>query len=1140
MSTNERRARLHVEEMTIKLLIATLISLALSAVAYGQQGRGTILGSVTDSTAAAIPGVTIRVVNTDTNLAFVTESNNDGYFSAPNLNVGKYTVSAGKDGFRKTVLSGLVLQVDQRAQVDLRLEIGQVAESIEVTGGAPLVDTGTSSVGKVIDNRHVLELPLNGRSALALTLLTPGVKSNAGPTNSGFGDRGIQLSSISINGGPNSMNGQLLDGSNNIQSYIGEVAINPGVDAVEEFKVQSGALPAEYGFTAGGVINMVTKSGSNGFHGSAYEFFRNDKLDARNTFAATKPPFRYHQFGAAASGRVIRDRTFFFANWERFYYRRGQAQVGTYPTALQHNGNFSDLLDTAGKLIPIYDPATTTTNAAGQTTRELFPGNVIPASRIDPVAAKINDFYPLPNRTPTNAFTNANNYGRLSNEARYMQQFTLKGDHRFSDRNSMSGRYSFFNHQSDNGTGINPNDVVTKRDDNLKNWNVVLSDTHMFTPTLLNEARLGVTRGYFPFIVRSFGGGWPEKLGLPSIVPADTFPAIGNGLPGFNTGTAGVRGSVNWQFLDSVTMIRGAHNFKLGVDYRLLQGNNLQRSSPSGSYNFGAGLTGNPNTPAGTGSAYASFLLGVVSSANVTTHLGESQRSHSVSGFFQDDWKISRHVTLNLGIRYDYQAQTVENRDGTTNFDANCKLPNGLAGCTIYAGAGGQPRAFRDADYLNFGPRVGFAWDLFGTSHTVLRGGYGLIYPSQMWRENYGNAAGYAQTATNYVQSNANLPAFNLRVGFPSAPIQPLGRRLGVQPFLGQNPAIDEKDGRMPKSNQVSLSLQQQLRGNWLIDAGYSANIGTGFTAGSYDFNQLDIQYLSLGAALRQQVPNPYAGLVPGALGAATITRLQSLRPYPYYSGITIRNPRLGAYNSHLLMMSVEKRMSKGFTMLVSFTGGKVISDSLANPVNFGAVEQVNQINYQDGKYNRKLERSVDPTDVSRRVVVSFLYELPFGKGSGLASKLIGGWQLNSIGIMQTGLPVVITGANNFLATRPSSTGTSASLNGGGTAQRWFDTDQFINPPDYTYGTIGKVLPDVRGPGTQNWDLSAIKNTKFYERFNLQFRAEAFNFLNHVNLGIPNGSFSAGANGKNINGAFGTITSARDARTIQFGLKLLF
>jgi len=316
--------------------------------------------------------------------------------------------------------------------------------------------------------------------------------------------------------------------------------------------------------------------------------------------------------------------------------------------------------------------------------------------------------------------------------------------------------------------------------------------------------------------------------------------------------------------------------------------------------------------------------------------------------------------------------------------------------------------------------------------------------------------------------------------------------------------------------------------------------VGSGFTAGSYDFNQLPNEHLAQGLALNQQVPNPYRGMVPGALGGATISRLQSLRPFPYYSGIAIRNPRLGAYNSHLMLLSAEKRMARGLTMLLSFTGGKIISDSLANPVNFGAVEQVNQIGYQDGKFNRRLERSVDPTDVSKRAVLSLVYELPFGRGAGALNRIIGGWQVNTIGIMQTGLPLLVTGASNFLANRPNSTGTSARLEGGRSALRWFDTNQFENPANFSFGNVGRVLPDVRGPGTVNWDLSLLKNTKINERFNVQFRAEAFNVMNHVNLGIPNGGFVAGANGRNQSGTFGTITSSRDSRNVQFALRLAF
>jgi hypothetical protein len=1118
-----------------------LLSLWLSLPVFAQQGRGTIVGTVSDSSGAAVSGALVRVENTATGARFETQTTGEGLYQASNLAVGDYTVTVEKQGFRRVVRSGLQLQVDQRAQIDVRLDVGQVSESVEVQGEAPLVDTSNTSIGKVVDQKRVAELPLNGRSALALTLLTPSVKSNAGPTSSGFADRGIQLSSISINGGPNAMNGQLLDGGNNIQSYIGEVAINPGVDSVEEFKVQSGGMSAEYGFTAGGVINMVTRSGTNKLHGSVYEFLRNDALDARNTFAATKPPFRYNQFGASIGGPVIKNRTFFFGNWEEYRYRRSQVRIGSFPTAGQRIGNFTDLRTNTGALIPIYDPNTTQGSGTG-VSRQVFPGNIIPASQIDPVARAINEFYPVPNRTPTDPFTNANNFQTNASEIQSMRQYTLKGDHRFNDKNSMFGRYSFFNHKTDNGAGgatIYPNEVVSKRDDDLKNWNVVLSDTHVLSPTVVNEFRVGATRGYFPFVVRSFGGDWPQKLGLPSIVPPDTFPAINNGLTGFNTGTAGLRGSLNWQFLDQVNVVRGAHSMKIGFDLRLLQGHNLQRSAPSGSYSFAAGLTGNPLAQAGTGSAYASFLVGAVSSASVSTHVGESQVTHSLSGYFQDDWKITRRLTLNLGLRYDYQSQAVERNNGATNFDPSCPLPNGLIGCTVFAGVDGQPRNWRNEDYSNIGPRVGFAYDVFGNTRTVLRGAYGMMYPSQMWRENYGNANGFAQTSTSYPQADPNRPAFQLRQGFPSAPIPPQGRALGPAAFLGQAVAYDETNGDIPRIQQFSLSLQQQLWTSWLFEASYAGNLGRGLTAGGYDMNQLDPQYLSLGQALQAQVPNPYAGRVPGALGGATISREQSLRPYPYYGNITVRNPRLGSYNSHLLLLSAEKRMSRGLTFLFSFTGGKIISDSLQTPVNFGPIEQASVTGYQNGKYNRAAERSVDPSDVAKRGTVSLLYELPFGRGQSGWNRLIGGWQVNTIGIMQTGIPLLVSGANNLRATRPDSTGASAKLDNP-TAARWFDTTQFVNPPQFTFGNLGRVLPDVRTPGTVNWDLSFIKNTRFTERFNLQFRTEMFNFLNHVNLAAPNTTFSPGPSGFNQSGSFGVITAARDARTIQLSLKLMF
>ena len=450
-----------------------------------------------------------------------------------------------------------------------------------------------------------------------------------------------------------------------------------------------------------------------------------------------------------------------------------------------------------------------------------------------------------------------------------------------------------------------------------------------------------------------------------------------------------------------------------------------------------------------------------------------------------------------------------------------------------------SPRNWRNEDYKNFGPRLGFAYDVFGNTKTLLRGGYGMMYPSQMWRENYGNSNGFAQTGTSFPQADPNRPAFLLRQGFPSAPVQPLGRSLSPGAFLGQGVAYDESNGDIPRIQQFTLSLGQQLWNNWLFEASYAGNLGRGLTAGSYDLNQLDPQFLALGQALTQQVPNPNAGLFPGALGGATISREQSLRPFPYYTGVSVRNPRLGSYNSHLLLLSAEKRLSKGLTFLVSFTGGKIISDSLQTPVNFGPIEQASVTGYQNGKYNRAAERSVDPSDVSKRATVSAIYELPFGKGQQGWNRIIGGWQVNTIGIMQTGLPLLVSGANNQRASRPDSTGVSAKLENP-TAQRWFDTTQFVNPTPFTFGNLGRVLGNVRTPGTVNWDLSFIKNTRFTERFNLQFRTEMFNFMNHVNLGAPNTGFSPGPNGFNQSGSFGVITSARDARTIQLSLKLMF
>lgn len=1144
-------------EVSMSKLYSVLLVIAFSALASAQSGRGTIQGTVTDPSGGTVANASVAILNVETNVTATLKTNDRGFFTSAPLVVGTYQVTVEQRGFKKSTRKDIVLQVDQHAEIDVPLELGSTTEQIQVTGDVPALDTTSATVGQVIENTRVQELPINGRSAFALINLAANVKSNAGPTQSGFADRGTNLSAFSINGGPTATNYFLVDGMVAIQSYYPDLNANLAVDAVQEFKVQSGSMPAEYGLTAGGVINVATKSGTNEYHGTLYEFVRNNAFDARNAFANSVAPFRYNQYGLSFGGPVRipklydgRNRTFIFGNWEQWNYIKSNFPITSVPIAAQRGGDFSQLFNANGTLNPIYDPATTRANPNGSGfVRTVYAGNRIPVSQLDPVALNVLNFYPLPNRTPSNAFTNSNNYiGDVPNR-RSMQQYTIRGDHRFSEKDSLFVRYTYFRHFDDNGASTPwPDPAARVRNDNFETRNTVIGETHVFSPTIVNEFHGGVARQYFPFQVASYNQGWPQRLGLPANVPSTALPVFSNGLASFPTQTVGLRGALTWQLTDSVSIVRSNHSIKAGFEARLLYGNNYQSQAPSGQFNFPGGLTGNPLSPNGTGSAFATFLLGYVGSASATTHVGESEKGYAITGFLQDEWRVNRRLTLNLGLRYDFQTPPSERNNGLSNFDPDAANPIPvLRGATVYAGRNYRNGAFNPS-YNNFGPRFGFAYDVAGDGKTVVRGGYAIYYPSIFNIQYFGSLNGFASTTTNYNPpgNNGNLPAFLLRNGLPSTPIAPQGSALGPNGFLGQSVTYDEGSGKTPMSQQWNFSIQRQLPGKWIVEASYVGNHGTHLVSGNYGLNQLTPeQYVTLNNSLQNAVPNPYAGIVPGALGAATITRAQSLSSYPYYANVAVRNPHLGNSIYHAGLLRVEKRFDSGLTFLASYTKGKLISDSIASPITFGAVEQVANVGYQNGLYNRRAERSLDPTDVAQRVVFSGVYQLPIGRGrsvnirNAFADAVVGGWQIDSIFIVQGGVPVVVTGASNNLASRPNSTGVSAKLDNP-TADRWFNTSVFLNPPNYTYGNLGRVLPDVRTPGTVNLDLSIIKNFQIKELAKVQFRAESFNVLNHVNLGFPGGGFGAGPDGRNASGTFGVITTARDPRSIQLGLKVIF
>lgn len=1125
-----------------KFLIAFL---AVLLPILAQQGTGTISGSVVDPQGAAIMNAQVQVIHVGTQAVFRTVTNDSGNFIAPGLAVGAYEVQTEQQGFKKAVRTGIVLQVAQNARIDITMEIGQLAETVNVTAETALVDTSSPTLGMVVENRRLQDLPINGRNALAFTTLTAGVISNSGPAEAGFSDRGVRLSSVSVNGGPNALNAQMLDGNNNTLSFVGEVSIPPAVDSVEEFKVQSGPMSAEFGFTAGGAVNLVTKSGTNKYHGSLYEFLRNEKFDSRHSRSATKLPLRYNQFGGAIGGPILKNKLFGFINYEKYLLRRTTPRIVTVPLRAWKEGNYSDYRSSSGVLIPVYDPATTKQNPSGSgQVRTAFPGNVIPKTRFDSAGAKILSYWPEPNKTPINQYTQSQNYQEGGPFATDWIQWNQRVDYRINDRHSLFVRYTQAQHDPLQSWFLTDPAVSPARDDDQKNRNAVASYNFMVTPTTLNNLRVGLSRQAFLFATLAEGD-WSSKLGVPAPLGQLAFPYTDFGFSAIGGGVQGIRNSNNWDIQNMTTMIRGNHSVKIGVNYRPMQGNTFSGNRLGGNLTF-SGLTTDPQKPAGTGFNLAQVLLGEVSSASFQKIGGASWASNTWSAFVQDDWKVTRRLTLNLGLRWDWQQKPFERNDGQINFDLTKRDPvSGMMGAIVFAGVDGQPRSFVNESSRDFAPRFGWAWDMFGTGKTVFRGGYGVFYPTIFWRPFFGDTNFFSTTDTSYAAMGAGLRAFKLSEGLPFEPLGIPGRATPVGKLLGQGVTIREADGRTPLTQQWTASIQHDLKG-WLFDVAYAGNKGNGFISSNYNLNVLPVDTrIKLGQSLNDSVPNPLAGKVPGGLGAATVNRERTLLPYPQYSGVGINGPRIGNYVSHQIQINIRRQFTNGFFASLAFTGGKKLSDSGITPTWDFGYEGTAEQSYQDGLYNRRLNRSLDPNDVSRRAAITLLYELPAGPGklwnpsNGFVRTVVAGWQVNSIGVMQTGLPLAIRGASNFASDRPNSTGVSAKLDDR-TQYRWFNTDAFVNPQPFYLGNAGRVLPDVRTPSTVNWDLSLLKNTRIGEGVNLQFRAEAFNFLNRVNLLSPNTTFTPGADGKNINAAFGNIASARDARVVQLGLKLVF
>lgn len=1125
----------------VVLIICLNIVLGYTSQSMAQVATGTILGTVHDNTGAVVPGaqVTITEINKGTSQNYVTDDT--GVYNAPFLTPGTYSVAVEMTGFKKQVRDGVILQIDQKARVDFVLEVGEVTETSNVIGLAPLIRSESSELGEVIEERAVRELPLNGRNFAQLVYLTPGVTTGqVGENLSGastFNPRGT--SSFNALGHHANSNAWLIDGIDNNEYTFNTVIVTPSIESVREFKVLTGTYSAEFGRGAG-VVLVSTKSGSNEVHGTLFEFLRNDVFDAKNFFAASsqpKAPLRRNQFGGAFGGPVRlpklyngRDRTFIFGDYAGLREVRGLTFVNTVPTARTRLGDFSTFRDARGNPITIYDPLTTRLNpnfdpsrpvsaSNPQFLRDPFPNNTIPSDRINPVGRNVASIYPLPNATG-----DFNNYTSTANRVVRDDSFTLRVDHKIGDKDSFFGRYSFDNYHLDAPQGQSacclptPPEAARQFDlgpfvagiqnTRLRTQGLALNETHIFRPTLLNEFRTGFARTT-PFTFQSdFRHRAAESLGIRGI----NITEFTTGLPNINvqdfTGLSGGPAflpvnprQTHYQFDDNLFWTRGRHQLKFGYHYIRRLVSPFTNTDTRGTINFNRNFTNDPVTNT-QGTGLATLLLGYSTGGSRGFLLEPYYMTNQEHAWFvQEDFRVSSRLTLNLGLRYEIYRPDVEIRNRLVNFDPiNLRL--------VYAGEEGVSRTVnKSTQYGNLAPRFGFAWDLFGNAKTVLRGGYGISYfPEPHSASNLlGQQVPYTISQNFSPETNpldfSRVPT----IDNPFPTIQAVKPRTTAE-LNAANPRVlgHAFNNLTPYAESWNLNVERQLTSTLMWEVAYAGSRGIHIT---FFYNANEVQ--------------------PG-LGPQAPRRL--LQPLNNVTTILQADPRnMSTY--HSLQTKLLKRFSDGLQFLFSYTYSKTLDFGGSAASGGGATGGPQTIT------NLRAGRGPSGFDIKHRAVISYVYELPFGPGrlwvtQGPFSKILGGWQLSGITTLSTGRPFNVdlaTGVNNGAPSWPDRIGRGKLIHPH--ADLWFNPADFVPPPPNTYGNVARGV--LYAPGMVSFDTSLVKNIPVSEGVRVQFRFDAFNLFNTPALGFPNASIGSPTVGR--------ITSTiGDNRDLQFALKLEF
>ena len=1080
------------------------------ATARAQAGAGEITGVVTDQAGAAVPGATITVTETRTNLQRVTVSTRSGVYAVASLAPGEYRLDIELPGFRPVRRAGIRLSTGEKARIDFDLAVGGLQEQVTVVGDAPMVRAETASLGTVVENEQVVQLPLNGRLFIMLASIVPGV---ALPPNSVL---------PRINGGRPRTNEYLFDGISVLQPEPGQVAYYPVVDAIQEFKIESNSPPAEFGRFNGGVVNLTTKSGGNAFHGNVFEFFRNEHLNATNYFQASnavKPDYRRNQYGGMLGGRVVKDRAFFFIDYQGQRQRIGRTVTSNVPTLAERSGVFRQ---------NIYDPTTTAGN-----TRQQFPDNTVPRSAMDPVAIALLDRYPL----PTNSAT-ANNYSRTDNEVVNQDQGDVRLDHKFAThRDQAFGRLTYFRERAvpvaafPDGSGVIPAGSVSVGPQDTTAWAFASNYQRTFSTNVLNEARIGDTRRSVQRGAVSLSSAAGAALSIPGIPSNARFP---NTLPTFApsgyqqigspTNTASDFSTSVTEIADSLSWLKGRHTLKMGGDWRWERLNVVQPPWPTGSFAFttvGSDLPGVANT----GNAFASFLLGQVQSFNIDLQQTDIQeRAHFQEYFIQDDWKVSGRLTLNPGLRYTLNFPSTELNGQTAVFNVTTRQLE-------YPGTNPVRPLTKD----NFAPRFGAVYRL--SDRTIISAGY-----AKVWIEMAGITTPFTTPTFPFLQDVSlrtvdNVsPAFVLKNGPAVSPVAATSSA-----GLGQGVFTVDADLGSGYAQQWNVSLQRELTTNTVVEVSYLGSKISNVGIPDSNINQLTEDQLKLGSTLLERVPNPYFGIVPrsSSIGDPTITRAQLLKPFPEYTAVSYYRNNVGTTNYQGVSFSIRQRMSRGLTYSAAYTRSKLTD--LASSV-FDASILTGPLTNAAVADSRNLERDRDYStgDIPHYFGASVVWDVPFGAGrarnpGGVLGVLSKDWSVAMVMTLQSGVPVAVTQTNSlgyagFTTQRPNLVGDPTLPADERTPAHWFNTSAFALANQFTIGSASRN--PVRGPSYRDVDLAVMRRVGVADERAIELRLEVFNLLNTVNFGAPAAQFGPAS--------FGTITTALDPRVVQLAAKLWF